>query len=61
MVTDVTISIQSHFLFHMGATQICSAPSHIRHTREWKEETIVTRFSKGLSNVVLPKIINKTH
>ena len=44
MATVETISIRSHFLFHMGAAQICSALSHIRHTWEWKEKTTVATF-----------------
>ena len=44
MATVVTMSIQSRFLFHMGAAQICSALSHIRHTWEWKEKTTVATF-----------------
>ena len=49
LATVITISIQSHFLFHMGAAQICSALSHIRHTWEWKEETIVATVWNILS------------
>ena len=44
LATVIIISIPSHFLFHMGAAQICSALSHIRNTREWKEEIIVATF-----------------